>query len=237
MKKLLPILLLLLSCAAFSQNLEICRDQDTLRAQGASAYGWYSSLDCGGVDNPDACNAYSDCVWLVQICVTTSMDNPTACEFITDSTSCADLPDYGCYWDGDCKTRDNVIHNLVSSEEAVTLAESTDKYMLTGGSGFAIGFQADNVATCSLVTGLNAEESSVSSVYPNPVSTEELKIELRKPVANVNIQVIDARGTIVSELQDQKGQQFWVNSADWAPGTYQVIITIAGERQVMTVVK
>jgi hypothetical protein len=109
--------------------------------------------------------------------------------------------------------------------------------MLTGGSGFAIGFQADNVATCSLVTGLNAEESSVSSVYPNPVSTEELKIELRKPVANVNIQVIDARGTIVSELQDQKGQQFWVNSADWAPGTYQVIITIAGERQVMTVVK
>jgi hypothetical protein len=76
-------------------------------------------------------------------------------------------------------------------------------------------------------------------VYPNPVANQ-LNLDMEHPqTGSYSISVFDVSGRMISasEIEVNGSQKNTINSGDWLPGTYRLVVEKDGKYQVIPVVK
>lgn len=114
--------------------------------------------------------------------------------------------------DDNCSFTQSIDINSFNAPGVYTVELTT-----TDGSGnSSSGFYQVTVVTSGV--GIEENESIVSSVHPNP-TTSEVKVELSAPAANVKARILDLTGKVVSEKTFQHSGEFKL-LVEGAPGVY-----------------
>jgi len=77
------------------------------------------------------------------------------------------------------------------------------------------------------------------SAYPNPVSGNELHLQLGLPYRNYGIGVYDVTGRMVANTHviSAISGEATISTTEWTPGLYKVVVTGENAREVISVVK
>lgn len=116
---------------------------------------------------------------------------------------------------------------------------------VNGASGADAGDGSTNITkTLTLYTppsssvGAVATTTSVSA-FPNPISGNDLHLQLGNVYGSYNVSVYDVTGRMVSaqEVTSTVNGAATINTSNWTPGIYKVAVTGENNREVISVVK
>lgn len=232
---------------AHAQSFELCRDKDELILSETAPYSLYyvnpSSKDCSQHTEESVCDAYSNCVWLIEECVPaaqTARLTSVFCNTIEDEANCDQLIDYGCEWKNDaCNVIPPYGHEFVGnfSKDTILLAASNEKYIVQDANNKTIGFIANNVNSCPVITALVSNSNSNGALFSNPIAGNELSITLQQDYKNISVIIFDENGKAIHQSQNQQSRNIRIDAGNWTNGTYLLFLNLDGDVQTYHVIK
>lgn len=230
---------------AHAQSFELCREQDELVLSETAPYTLYSvknDKDCSPYTSESTCDINPNCVWLIEECVPAAetVETHVMCNTIEDQANCEQLIDYGCEWGNDaCRRFKSYYHVLAGnfSKDTILLAASNEKYIIQDANNKAIGFIANNVNSCSVITSLVPNSNPNGALFSNPIAGNELSITLQQDYKNISVIIFDESGKAIHQSQNQQGRNIRIDAGNWVNGTYILFLNLDGDVQTYHVIK
>jgi hypothetical protein len=247
---LLTFLLLITSSISFAQ-IEVCKKQDTLYASGSSSYQWYkvySTTQCGNYHGSSDCSQSEMgdlCLWFdagsscIPSYAINNYSGDDGCSVINNQTDCNNSSNSGCIWFGNACKIDSVNYGqkIVGTADSLIVSNAVDGYLLVDASNNYKGNKLQLTSNCSIPTSYNIINTIKGSVFPNPVNSESVTIQLNKDYNEIIGKVLNINGAEIQSFKNNAVNKVILNTSSWITGLYYIELLTDGEKQLFKVLK